>query len=138
MSEKFELIDAKDLPMTEEEDVTVLCVGADGEMKRRDAGSFGGNQDTFFLMVKDGGEYTHSGATYEEVYKAMAELKPINFKCYDVTEKGYPVRVLNLANFMENNSYAGRDSIYFMVAYADGGTLSFHWMKDTDELINID
>lgn len=41
MSEKFELIDAKDLPMTEEEDVTVLCVGADGEMKRRDAGSFG-------------------------------------------------------------------------------------------------
>lgn len=41
MSEKFELIDAKDLPVTEEEDVTVLCVGADGEMKRRDAGSFG-------------------------------------------------------------------------------------------------
>lgn len=42
MSEKFELIDAKDLPMTEEEDVTVLCVGADGEMVRKDAGSFGG------------------------------------------------------------------------------------------------
>lgn len=41
MSEKIELIEAKDLPMTEEEDVTVLCVGADGEMKRRDAGSFG-------------------------------------------------------------------------------------------------
>lgn len=41
MSEKIELIDAKDLPMTEEEDVTVLCVGADGEMKRRGAGSFG-------------------------------------------------------------------------------------------------
>lgn len=41
MSEKFELIDAKDLPITEEEDVTVLCVGADGEMLRRDAGSFG-------------------------------------------------------------------------------------------------
>lgn len=42
MSEKIELIDAKDLPMTEEEDVTVLCVGADGKMVRRDAGSFGG------------------------------------------------------------------------------------------------
>lgn len=41
MSEKFELIDAKDLPVTEEEDVTVLCVGADGEMKRKYAGSFG-------------------------------------------------------------------------------------------------
>lgn len=52
MSEKIELIGAKDLPMTEEEDVTVLCVGADGEMKRRDAGSFGGGKyDATIRMI---------------------------------------------------------------------------------------
>ena len=44
MSEKFELIEAKDLPMTEEDDVTVLCVGADGEMKRKPAKGLGGGE----------------------------------------------------------------------------------------------
>lgn len=60
MSDKFELIEAKDLPMTEEEDVTVLCVGADGEIKRKPAKGLGGGEYDAEIHVTstDGGNPT--------------------------------------------------------------------------------
>lgn len=71
MSEKIELIDAKDLPVTEEEDVTVLCVGADGEMKRRPASSFGtstgGQVVSEYVKVKSVADIV-DGASYMLIY----------------------------------------------------------------------
>lgn len=52
MAENREFIAAKNLPVTEAEEVDILCV-EDGELKRRPAKGFGGNQLYILKLTQD-------------------------------------------------------------------------------------
>ena len=64
MAENIELIAAKDLPTTEAEEVSVLCID-NGELKQKPGVSFGGGG---YITVADSADTENGNATINENY----------------------------------------------------------------------
>ena len=64
MAENIELIAAKDLPTTEAEEVSVLCID-NGELKQKPGASFGGGG---YITVADSVDTENATATINESY----------------------------------------------------------------------
>ena len=65
MAENIELIAAKDLPTTEAEEVSVLCID-NGELKQKPGASFGGGGG--YITVADSADMENATVTINESY----------------------------------------------------------------------
>lgn len=115
----IELIAAKDLPTTEAEEVSVLCID-NGELKQKPGASFGGGAGGY-VVVPDGFNAENQQGTINESYD--------NF--IDILLAGGTVWV-NMTSVMEATAYAmvvmwgfQEGTVFLMVNAGDGLAMTF-------------
>lgn len=98
-----EFIQAKDLPMTEEEDVSLLVVDANGEMKRKTSTPPGWSFDIVVML------YPNSGDGYKGVRKAVL-LHGDYSKISEKINSKLPIMPLIYKDFVESEDLMYSDA----------------------------